>query len=92
MSLRRWPNASTSAVGHVHEWNIEIVTVPHTVKRNHSRGNGFEIITRECSPCIARLQSCTCARKPNAELFFLGLTAVLLDVRFVPRSFYEIFV
>ena len=28
VSSRRWPNASTSAVGHVHEWKIEIVTVP----------------------------------------------------------------
>ena len=41
------------------------------------------------------LDSCpalVCHGNPLLSFFFFGLTAVLLDARFVPRNFYDIFV
>ena len=47
MISRMLPNASTSTVGHVHDWNDEIITVSTYCQAQPGQGDGLEIFNRE---------------------------------------------
>ena len=63
VKMRRYPNAWTLAVDHVHVCNKEIVTDPLAVKRNHSHRD------RHGRPCLSRLHSFTCATATLYSVF-----------------------
>ena len=66
VKMRRYPNAWTLAVDHVHVCNKEIVTDPLAVKRNHSHRD------RHGRPCLSRLHSFTCATATLYSVFAFG--------------------
>ena len=63
VNLRRYPNAWTLAVDHVHVCNREIVTVPLAIKGNQSHWD------RPGRPCLSRLYSFTCATATLCSVF-----------------------
>ena len=78
-NLRRYPNAWTLAVDHVHVCNKEIVIVPLAFKRNHSHRE------RPGRPCISRVHSFTCATATLCSVFVWMLdlrreTSTLVDL------------